>query len=131
MSKTVEFKDYSQAWLAVEGQNLTNALEAMADAIMKVAKAKAPKLHGPLRNSSHINRISPTSREIVFGGSGVRYAMYQERGMRAKYAMYQERGMRAYGTHVVRHYTTAGTQAHYLEETGNQIVKQGLKAYTK
>lgn len=119
MSKTVEFKDYSQAWLAVESQNLTNAIEAMADAIMKVAKAKAPKLHGPLRNSSHINRISPTSREIVFGGTGVRYAMYQERGMRAD------------GTHVVRHYTTAGTQAHYLEETGDQIVKQGLKAYTK
>lgn len=119
MSKTVEFKDYSRAWLAIESQNLTNAIEAMADAIMKVAKAKAPKLNGPLRNSSHINRISPTSREIVFGGSGVNYAMYQERGMRAD------------GTHVVRHYTTPGTQAHYLEETGDQISKQGIKAYKK
>lgn len=119
MSRTVEFKDNSDAWLAVEKQNLTNAIEAMADAIMKIAKAKAPKLHNHLRDSSHINRISPTSREIVFGGSGVKYAMYQERGMRAD------------GTHVVRHYTTPGTQAHYLEETGNQIVKQGLKAYTK
>lgn len=119
MSKAVEFKDYSRAWLAVESQNLTNAIEAMADAIMKVAKAKAPKLHSPLRNSSHINRVSPTSREIVFGGSGVKYAMYQERGMRAD------------GTHVVRHYTTAGTQAHYLEETGDLISKQGIKAYKR
>ena len=119
MSKAVEFKDYSRAWLAVESQNLTNAIEAMAGAIMKVAKAKAPKLHNPLRDSSHINRVSPTSREIVFGGSGVNYAMYQERGMRAD------------GTHVVRHYTTAGTQAHYLEETGDLISKQGIKAYKK
>jgi hypothetical protein len=116
MSKSVEFKDYSRVWLAVESQNLTNAIEAMADAIMKVAKVKAPKLNGPLRNSSHINRISPTSREIVFGGSGVNYAYYQERG---------------YTSGPVRHYTTPGTQAHYLEETGDQISKQGIKAYKK
>lgn len=119
MGASVEFKDYSKAWLAVEEQNLTNAIEAMADAIMKVAKAKAPKLHGHLRNSSHINRISPTAREIVFGGSGVKYAMYQERGMRAD------------GTHVVRNYTTPGTQAHYLQESGDAITKQGIKAYKR
>lgn len=119
MSRTVEFKDYSNAWLAVEKQNLTNAIEAMADGIMKIAMVKAPKLKGNLRYSSHINRLNPTEREIVFGGSGIPYAMYQERGMRAD------------GTHVVRNYTTAGTQAHYLEETGDQIVKQGLKAYKK
>lgn len=116
MSKSVEFKDYSRAWLAVESQNLTNAIEAMADAIMKVAKVKAPKLNNHLRDSSHINRISPTSREIVFGGSGVNYAYYQERG---------------YTSGPVRHYTTPGTQAHYLEETGDQISKQGIKAYKK
>lgn len=122
MATTVEFKDYSRAWLAVEQQNLTNALEAMADAIMKNAKVKAPKLKGPLRNSSHINRLSPTSREIVFNATG-------KNG--ASYAMYQERGMRADGTHIVRHYTTAGTQAHYLQESGDQIVKQGIGVYKK
>ena len=116
---SVEFKDYSDAWLAVQQQNLTNAIEAMADAIMKVSKVKTPKLNNKLRESSHINRLNPTSREIVYGGSGVQYAMYQERGMRAD------------GTHVVRNYTTAGTHAHYLEETGDSIVKQGLKAYLK
>ena len=119
MSVSVKFKDNSDAWTAVEKQNLTNAVEAMADAIMKLAKAKAPKLNNKLRESSHINRLNPTSREIVFGGSGVKYAMYQERGMRAD------------GTHIVRNYTTAGTQAHYLEETGDSIVKQGIKAYLK
>lgn len=119
MKSSVVFKDYSNAWLAIEQQNLTNAIEAMADGIMKVAMTKAPKLNGDLRYSSHINRLNPTSREIVFGGSGIPYAMYQERGMRAD------------GTHVVRNYTTAGTQAHYLEETGDSIVKQGLKAYKK
>lgn len=122
MATTVEFKDYSRAWLAVEQQNLTNALEAMADAIMKNAKVKAPKLKGPLRNSSHINRLSPTSREIVFNATG-------KNGQ--SYAMYQERGMRADGSHVVRHYTTAGTQAHYLQESGDQIVKQGIGVYKK
>lgn len=122
MATTVEFKDYSRAWLAVEQQNLTNALEAMADAIMKNAKVKAPKLKGPLRNSSHINRLSPTSREIVFNATG-------KNGV--SYAMYQERGMRADGTHIVRHYTTAGTQAHYLQESGDQIVKQGIGVYKK
>lgn len=119
MSRTVEFKDYSQAWLAVEAQNLTNAIEAMADAIMKNAKVKAPKLTGKLQYSSHINRLTPTSREIVFGGSGIPYAMYQERGMRAD------------GTHVVRHYTTPGTQAHYLQTSGDAITQQGIGVYKK
>lgn len=120
MSKTVEVKDYSQAWLAVEGQNLTNALEAMADAIMKVAKAKAPKRYGHLRDSSHINRTNPTTREIVFDAK-------TEDGSKS-YAWYQERG---YTSGPVRHYTTPGTQAHYLGETGDQIVKQGIKAYKR
>lgn len=119
MATKVEFKDYSRAWLAVEAQNLTNAIEAMADAIMKNAKVKAPKLTGKLQYSSHINRLTPTSREIVFGGSGIPYAMYQERGMRAD------------GTHVVRNYTTPGTQAHYLQTSGDAITQQGIGVYKK
>lgn len=119
MSTTVEFKDYSRAWLAVEQQNLTNALEAMADAIMKTAKVKAPRLTGKLRDSSHINRLSQTSREIVFDAQdskGKSYAWYQERG---------------YTSGPVRHYTTSGTQAHYLQESGDAITKQGIGAYKR
>lgn len=119
MARTVEFKDYSQAWLAVEKQNLTNAIEAMADAIMKVAKAKAPKLTGALRDSSHINRLSKNSREIVFDAKN-------DRGK--SYAYYQERG---YTSGPVRRYTTPGTQAHYLQESGDAITKQGIKAYKR
>lgn len=120
MSKTVEFKDYSNAWLAVEKQNLTNAIEAMADGIMKIAMVKAPRQYGNLRDSAHINRISPTEREIIFNA--------KTKDGSKSYAWYQERG---YTSGPVRHYTTPGTQAHYLEETGNQIVKQGLKAYKR
>ena len=120
MSRTVEFKDYSQAWLAVEAQNLTNALEAMADAIMKNAKVKAPKLTGKLQYSSHINRINPTTREVVFDAK-------TEDGSKS-YAWYQERG---YTSGPVTHYTTPGTQAHYLQTSGDAITQQGIGVYKK
>lgn len=119
MGASVEFKDNSKAWLAVEEQNLTNAIEAMADAVMKTAKVKAPKLTGKLRDSSHINRLSSSSREVVFDAKndkGKSYAYYQERG---------------YTSGPVRHYTTAGTQAHYLKESGDAITKQGIGVYKK
>ena len=41
---------------------------------------------------------------------------------RAPYASYQERGMRADGTRVVRNYTTPGTQAHYAEESVQEVI---------
>lgn len=47
---------------------------------------------------------------------------------RAPYAAYQERGMRADGSHKVQHYTTAGTHAHYAEESV-QAVMDNLSEY--
>ena len=40
------------------------------------------------------------------------------------YAQYQERGMRADGSYVVKHYTTPGTHAHFVEESVEKVVQK-------
>lgn len=113
MSRSVTFKDYSTAWLQVQQMNLNNALDAMADAIMKNAIVTAPKKTGAMRNSSRVKRTGNTSREIVFGGGNIPYAHYQEVG--------------GYGK--IKNYTTPGTGAHYLQNAGDRVSKAGIGAY--
>ena len=45
-----------------------------------------------------------------------------------EYSGYQEAGKRADGTHVVRHYTTPGTGAHFAEKSVNKVL-DGLDKY--
>lgn len=113
----VIFKDNSKAWLAVQEQNLSNAITAMADGVMKNAMIRVPKKKNTLKNSARVNKVNAYTREIIFGGKGVKYAMYQERGERAD------------GTHKVRNYTTPNTGKHYLQDAGENAVRKGLKAF--
>lgn len=113
MTASVEFKNHSRAWLQVQEMNLNNALNAMGDAIMKNAMITAPKLTGKMRNSSRVKKVGTHSREIIFGGGDVPYAHYQETGGNGK----------------IKHYTTPGTGAHYLENAGNAVTKQGIGMY--
>ena len=99
-------------------QNLSNAVGAMANAILSTSRMVAPKKDNHLRSSASV-RGSGLQRDVVYGSMAVPYAAYQERGMRAD------------GSHKVRNYTTPGTHAHFLEESGDAIVKKGIGAYLK
>lgn len=116
MPTTVKIDSKATAVEAMIKQNLTSAVSAMATAVLSTARMKAPKKDNHLRSSASV-RGSGLQRDVVFGSMAVPYAAYQERGMRAD------------GSHKVRHYTTPGTGAHYLEEAGDAIVKKGIQAY--
>jgi hypothetical protein len=50
-------------------------------------------------------------------GKGLAYARYQEFG--------------GDGRRVVRNYTTPGTHAHYLKQSGDAVSKRGIKEFIK
>lgn len=117
MVAKVTVKDNSATWLRTQLINLDNATRAMADATVKLSKVTAPLLKGPLRNSSRINRNAPLNYSAMYGGGGVPYAAYQERGMRAD------------GSRKVRHYTTPGTGKHFLKNAGDAVTRRGIGVY--
>lgn len=116
-SVEVKFVDNSNSWWSRREQELSSGLEKMAQAILANARVKAPMSEGGgnLRNSGRVNG-SGLERTISFGNG-------------LKYGAYQERGKRADGTHVVKRYTTPGTGKHYLKDSGDAVVKKGIKSY--
>lgn len=113
MKLTTEFTSRANVWQKIAEQNLSVATGAMADAILSLARVKVPELSHKLKQTGNVSGKG-FKREVVFD---------------TPYAAYQERGMRADGTHVVRNYTKAGSQAHYLETSGDQVVKEGIKKF--
>lgn len=114
---SVKLHDESGVWFNNQIAKATNAIKVMAQSIKSGAQMKAPyDGGGQLRKSA---RVLSTSSEasVIFGGSGVAYAGYQERGSRYD------------GTHQVHNYTTSGTGAHYLEETGKRVVEEGIRKW--
>ena len=114
----VNYKDKSKQWLEVFKTNVDSALGAMADAIKAKADMTVPYKTGALRDSGRVEGRN-LERTVTYGGNGIAYGAYQERGMRAN------------GTHIVRNYTTSGTGAHYLENALTVVSKEGIKRYIK
>lgn len=118
-SVSVTVKDNSEAVLRLVEQNVSSALNAMATATVQRAKMLAPmsnkETSGNLRDSGRVESEGTLDKAAVFGNSVVPYARYQEFG--------------GDGRRVVRNYTTPGTQAHYLQDAGESVAKEGLKKY--
>lgn len=119
MKVEVEFQDNSAAWLRQMEQKLGKGLDRMAQAIRANARMRAPRKTGNLALTGKVKAES-NMRIISFGDDDVRYAATQEAGYRTGLG-----GQRIY----YKHYTTPGTGPHYLEQAGNQAVKEGLKKY--
>lgn len=111
----VRIDSKATATVAVINQNLSSAVGAMANAILATSKMVTPMKSGKLRYSGQVTG----------------YGLQRDISYNTAYAAYQERGMRADGSHVVRHYTTPGTGAHYLEKTAEKIVQKGIQPYIK
>lgn len=102
-------------------RNISNALTAVANAILSRSKILAPMsepdspTHGNLRNSGRYEKPDEFTRLVIYGNGIVPYARYQEFG--------------GDGKRVVRNYTTPGTQAYYLRDASDSVAKEGLKKY--
>lgn len=116
MSNQVVIVDNSEAWLEQTKEGLMSKLLRMGYSILGTSRIKAPMSEGGgnLRNSGRVKREGNTV-VVSYGGMGVDYAGAQEAGTN--------------GIVVYRHYTTPGTGAHYLEDSGNKVVQKGLGVY--
>lgn len=119
-SITVVVHDGSEALLRQTELNAKSALKAMADATLQRAQMLAPMSDieghaGTLRASGLVTTSDNGFTSTVRFGNGIAYARYQEFG--------------GDGKRVVKNYTTAGTQAHYLKEAGDSVAKEGMRNY--
>lgn len=115
---SVKITDSSGAWFNNQLAKVNEALGKMAQSIKAESQLKAPLSEGggALRKSVRIVKANKQV-SIIYGGGSVAYAGYQERGARYD------------GTHKVRHYTTSGTGAHYLEEAGKRVTAEGIRRW--
>lgn len=101
----------------VQLENLKNARRAMGDAINRRAKILAPYDDSKPRSASHLKdngRVVEKDGKtmVMFGDYKIPYARIHELG-----------GMtgRGYRTHIVA--------KHYLERSGDQVAKEGIRKY--
>lgn len=112
--------DGSEALLRQTELNVKNALKAMADATIQRAQMLAPMSD----IEGHAGTLRATG--ISFDRDGG-YTAVAQFGNGIEYARFQEFG--GDGRRVVKNYTTDGTQAHYLKESGDSVAKEGIKNY--
>ena len=113
-----QFDKQSDQWLKVFKTNIDSSLGAMADSIKFKAKMTAPYKSGNLSDSGRVEGKN-LKREIIFGGNGIMYGAYQERGERID------------GSHKVKNYTTPGTDKHYLKNALETALKEGIGRFYK
>ena len=100
-------------------QAMERALERMRTDIFVLSQFKVPYKEGSLKASGQHMRMGRLHHRVQYG----------EQGAQA-YASYQHRGMRRDGTHIVRHYTTAGTNKNYLSDSG-KVISSKVSSYFK
>lgn len=89
------------------------ALERMRQDIWILSQFKVPRKSGTLKSSGKQKKIGRLHHQVSYGETAAE-----------DYAAYQHRGMRRDGSHIVRNYTTAGTQKDYLGESGAIIASK-------
>lgn len=111
---SVTLTDNTGQWFTHQLTRINRALHSMGKTIKNESLMKAPKKDGPMRESAQV--IDGNKAVIViYGGGEIQYAGYQERGKRRD------------GSYAVKRYTTPGTSAHFLENTGKNVTKRGLR----
>lgn len=120
MSRTtvgsVTIKDYSSSWLNKTNASLSQAIQSMCLSIKNTSQLVVPKDSKALTRSARIERIDNDTMAVSYG-KGLAYARYQEFG--------------GDGRRVVRNYTTPGTHAHFLKQSGDAVAKRGIKEFIK
>lgn len=110
MGASVKVENKLAAFTRANEAAMERALERMGNDIFVLSQFKVPFKEGTLKNSGEHVRMGRLHRRIQYGENGAE-----------GYASYQHRGMRKDGTHVVRRYTTSGTNKKFLEDSGKVI----------
>ena len=111
----VEVKTDRAAWAALVAKAADFAAAALAEQMMNDSLDKIPDDgEHTLKYGGRIEKPAPGERELVWDAKDKKSGQV--------YAGYQWYGMRIDGTHVVEHYTTAGTGKAWVEtaRTENQ-----------
>ena len=114
---SVEVKTDRAAWAAAVAKAADFAAAALAEQMMNDSRDKVPDDgEHTLRDIGRIEKVDAGSRDLVWSNV---------------YAGYQWYGMRADGTHVVRHYTTAGTGKMWVEQARTESADKWQKVAQK
>lgn len=119
MSARTHVDNKMGVFTALNEKAMERALERMGNDIFVLSQFKVPFKEGSLRASGEHIRMGRLHRRIQYGANGAE-----------AYASYQHRGMRKDGSHVVKNYTTAGTQKNYLSDSG-KIISSKASSYFK
>ena len=117
--KFVKIKSNSGAVSLMIENNVSSAIRLMADAVKTNSRMIAPKKNNHLRSSAQTFSSGKFKKVVAYGSASVPYAAPQERG-------YITRNGKKVFFH---HYTTPGTHAHFLEQAGDAVIKQGIEHY--
>lgn len=107
----ITITDNSGQWFGHQVSRMNKALSIMGNHILNDSRAIAPKKTGAMRKAARVQ-----------SGDAFVKVVYP-----LVYSGYQERGHEYDGSRPVRHYTTPNTGAHYLEQTGKNVVSRGIK----
>lgn len=119
MGATVRVDNRMQKFVAANESAMENALEMMRGDIFVLSQFKVPRKNGTLQSSGEQLRIGRLHHRVKYGDRGAE-----------DYAAYQHRGMRKDGSHIVRNYTSSGTQKNYLSDSG-KIISTKASTYFK
>lgn len=110
MSASVKVDNRIRIFSNANEQAMERALARMRQDIFVLSQFKVPEKDGTLRRTGKQSVIGRLHHRVEYGANGAE-----------DYAGYQHRGMRQDGSHVVRHYTKAGSQKNYLSDSGGII----------
>lgn len=114
MDQSVKVIDKMPLFKRVAKMTLAQGTKEGARDILIKSRNRAPFKKGQLRADSDVQPI---------GSSGQRVTYYKE------YARFQEFG--GDSRRRVRNYTTQGTQAHFLKQSGDEVTKEMIRIYKK
>lgn len=110
---TVRVDNRIRIFNQINEQGMELALQRMRQDIFVLSQFKVPKKDGTLQGSGKQEKKGRLHHRVSYGEDAAQ-----------DYAGYQHRGMRLDGSHIVRKYTTAGTQKDYLGESGAIIASK-------
>lgn len=119
MGATVRVDNKINVFTRMNEQAMERALARMRNDIFVLSQFKVPQKDGTLRASGEQKQMGRLHHRVQYGEKGAQ-----------EYAAYQHRGRRLDGSHVVKRYTTAGTQKNYLSDSG-KIIASKASSYFK
>lgn len=119
MGATVRVDNKLPLFSRMNEQAMERALARMRNDIFVLSQFKVPFKDGELKASGEQKQMGRLHHRVQYGAKGAQ-----------DYASYQHRGRRLDGSHVVKRYTTAGTQKNYLSDSG-KIISSKASSYFK